>query len=105
MRGQGTVKQVLARCTAVNLKQGLPVLSLREVAEIAWQSKSRPAAPTDVERIEAVLRWLRDELHDMKDRDAWRSPPEPALWLRRPARPHVHAVIREKFEGVRFRRL
>jgi hypothetical protein len=71
---------------AVNLKQGLPVLSLREVAEIAWQSKSRPAAPTDVERIEAVLRWLRDELHDMKDRDAWRSPPEPAVWLRRPAR-------------------
>jgi hypothetical protein len=72
---------------------------------IAWQSKGRPAAPTDVERIEAVLRWLRDELHDMKDRDAWRSPPEPAVWLRRLARPHVHAVIREKFEGVRFRRL
>jgi hypothetical protein len=54
---------------------------------MAWQSKGRPpAAPTDVERIEAVLRWLRDELDDMKDRDAWRSPPEPAGWLRRPAR-------------------
>ena len=85
-RRQGTVKSVLARCTAVNLKQGLPMLSLREVAEIAWQSKSRTAAPTDVERIEAVLGWLRDELDDMKDRDAWRSPPEPAVWLRRPAR-------------------
>ena len=61
------------------------MLSLREVAEIAWQSKSRLTAPTDVERIEAVLRWLRDELDDMKDRDAWRSPLEPAAWLRRPA--------------------
>ncbi len=62
------------------------MLSLREVAELAWQSKSRPAAPIDVERIEAVLRWLRDELDDMKNRDAWHSPPEPAGWLRRPAR-------------------
>ena len=62
------------------------MLSLTEVAELAWQSKGRPAAPIDVERIEAVLRWLRDELDDMKDRDDWRSPPDPAGWLRRPAR-------------------
>ena len=63
------------------------MLSLREFAEVAGQSKSRPpAAPTDMERIEAVLRWLRDEVDDMKNRDAWRSPPEPAGWLRRPAR-------------------
>ena len=35
-----------------------------------------PAAPTDLERVETAVRWLRDKLDDMKDRDAWRSPLE-----------------------------
>ena len=42
---------------------------------------------TDVKRIETALRWLWNELDDMKDRDAWRrSEARPAAWLRRRAR-------------------
>jgi hypothetical protein len=32
-----------------------------------------PAAPTDLERVESAVRWLRHELDYMKDRDAWRT--------------------------------
>jgi len=51
------------------------MISLREVTKLVRESKSLtwPAAPTDVERVEAAVRWLRDELDDMKDRDAWRT--------------------------------
>src|SRR5258707_15048622 len=63
------------------------MISLRDVAKLVRESNSLiwPAAPTDLERVEAAVRWLRDELDDMKDQDAWRSPLEPAAWLRRPA--------------------
>ena len=63
------------------------MISLRDVAKLVRESNSLiwPAAPTDLERVEAAVRWLRNELDDMKDRDAWRSPLEPAAWLRRPA--------------------
>jgi hypothetical protein len=51
------------------------MISLRDVAKLVRESNSLiwPAAPTDLERVEAAVRWLRDELDDMKDRDAWRQ--------------------------------
>src|SRR6476659_2771079 len=51
------------------------MISRRDVAKLVRESNSLiwPAVPTDVERVEAAVRWLRDELDDMKDRDAWRT--------------------------------
>jgi hypothetical protein len=61
------------------------MISLRDVAKLVRESNSLiwPAAPTDLERVEAAVRWLRNELDDMKDRDAWRSPLEPAACVAR----------------------
>ena len=47
------------------------MISLREFTKLVRDSNSLiwPAAPTDLERVEATVRWLRDELDDMKDRE------------------------------------
>ena len=46
------------------------MISLRAFTKLVRESHSLiwPVAPTDVERVEAAVRWLRDELDDMKDR-------------------------------------
>ena len=62
--------------------------NLRRLAESGSFSALRTKNVTDVERIETALRWLFNELADLKkERDAREaSQPKPIVWLRQRAR-------------------